>query len=466
MTSFTFGTRNSLSQKEFIALQENKFELNCLKMRLESLASEGRVFSGPGVIRQTSEGQMHFTLYAQETVPTFESLQELIQGMGIPSGSIIPKNKYYRLSAIDLQGRKWVCEQVFLDTNSSSEGTICTGRLDEIIYKSDERESTKDFLYLEIFDDVKFPYNVPMVINKTVAGKESSSSSLNALNFNACGFEFLLRKDETSLLLSTKSIETEFVEYIEIRIIEALQFAIARPLLWSIMIKGTGRNVITRIRETRSNNLSYKIQPPISPSLDNTEWFCKLFELYLKYILQCSEDKLHPVSAQMRSIYHASIGNIEAKSLIISVAVESILKYVHESKFSLSPEEEEWIKKAREHFGSWGGPENLCKRIIGLFSLLSKPSASMRLQELVEAGAITNEQRQAWNKLRNKLAHGGVLGSASLQEFLELSNTVLVLFYHLVFFAIGYEGKYTDYSTLDWPIKDYRVTPQSKDGAT
>ena len=241
-------------------------------MRLESLASEGRVFSGPGVIRQTSEGQLHFTLYAQETVSAFESLQELTQGMGIPSGSIIPKDKYYQLSAIDLQGREWICAQVFLNTNSSSEGTICTGRLDEIVYKSDERDSTKDFLYLEIFDDVKLPYNVPTVVNKTVAGKESSSSSLNALNFNACGFEFLLQKDETSLLLSTKSIETEFVEYIETRIIEALQFALARPLLWSIMIKGTGRNIVTHIRETRSDNLSYKIQPPISPSLDNRHY--------------------------------------------------------------------------------------------------------------------------------------------------------------------------------------------------
>ncbi len=50
--------------------------------------------------------------------------------------------------------------------------------------------------------------------------------------------------------------------------------------------------------------------------------------------------------------------------------------------------------------------------------------------------------------------------SLPLQEFLELSNKVLILFYHLIFFAIGYQGKYTDYSTIGWPVKDYKVTSQ------
>ena len=247
------------------------------------------------------------------------------------------------------------------------------------------------------------------------------------------------------------------MEHIETRIIESLQFVLARPLLWSIMIKGTGGSTISCIREIGSNNLRYKVQPPISLT-DNTEWFCKLFELYLKYVLQHTEDKLHPISAQMRSICRASVGNVETQSLILSVAVESILKRVHETTFQLSPEEKEWINKAQEYFCSWGGPENLSKRILSLFTMLPNPSASMRLNELVELRAINNEHRQAWSTLRNKLAHGGALGSTSLQEFLELSNTVLVLFYHLVFFAIGYEGKYTDYSTIGWPQKDYKIT--------
>ena len=104
----------------------------------------------------------------------------------------------------------------------------------------------------------------------------------------------------------------------------------------------------------------------------------------MKYISDYSESKLHPVSAQMRSICLASIGTIETKSLILSVAVESILKYIHETKYQLSPEEEEWVEKAREYFSSWGGPENLSNRITGLFSVLPNPSASIRLKEMVE----------------------------------------------------------------------------------
>ena len=462
MPSFTYPTPYSLSSEELTALREKKFELHCPKMKLESLASAKRVFSGPGAIRQTPEGKIRFTLYAQENISDFEVIKALTEGMNLPLGAIIPRDKFYRLSATDLRGHTWECAQVMPDTDSSNEGTICTGKLDEITYK-DESVSAKNFIYLEIFGNVKIPCNTPTVIEKTVAGKKSlPSSSIDSLQFNACGLEFMLHNEESSLRLSAEATDIEFGEHIETRIIEALQFVLARPLLWSIMIKNTGNSKITCIRNIHSDNLRYEVEPPISPSRSNTESFCKLFDLYLKHVLQHTQNTLHPFSAQLRSICLASAVTMEAQTLILSVGIENILKHIHETGSQLSPTEKEWLGKAQEYFCSWGGPDDLSKRIASTLSKLGKPSASMRLRELVKSGAIRDEHRKAWEKLRHKLAHGETIGSQPLQEFLELRNAVLVLFYHLVFFEIGYEGKYTDYSTINYPTRDYQVIPLSE----
>ena len=74
------------------------------------------------------------------------------------------------------------------------------------------------------------------------------------------------------------------------------------------------------------------------------------------------------------------------------------------------------------------------------------------------------EQRKDWDQLRNKYAHGGHLREEYLQQALDIKDSVLVLFYHLIFFAIGYRGKFADYSKTDWPIQEYSPAPPALSG--
>ena len=372
-----------ISPEEIIALGENRLELHCLNMKLESLSSEGHVFSGSGVVRQTPDGQLYFTLYTNEKF----SFPKVVRHHYIgdhPSGSILPKSAYYRLSAKDSKGREWVCERVSLislDIYSTDEGTIFKGNLDQITYLIEGFGSDKDFLYLEIFDNVKLPYNTPKIVKKIVADKESTSISRDVLMFSAKEIEFEMKKERESLVLEAKSTGPSFVPYFEIRVIEALQFVTSRPLRWSIMIKQSNGNKLTSIRAIHRENLKYNIEPPIDLSLGNDYEFCEIFRCYLEYVLEFPEDKFHPISGDMSEICKASIAPIETRSLILAVAVESILKHVHETKFQFSDEEKEWIKKARSYFDSWGGPESLSTRIKNLFSMLNYPSLDVHKGE-------------------------------------------------------------------------------------
>jgi hypothetical protein len=81
--------------------------------------------------------------------------------------------------------------------------------------------------------------------------------------------------------------------------------------------------------------------------------------------------------------------------------------------------------------------------------------AKDRLRNLMDKGLLDKKLVDAWNKVRNKAAHGYVLEPEEFVENQKLSNQVTVLFNHLVFLTIGYVGKYTDYSEDGWIKKDY-----------
>src|SRR5262249_14528189 len=75
---------------------------------------------------------------------------------------------------------------------------------------------------------------------------------------------------------------------------------------------------------------------------------------------------------------------------------------------------------------------------------------------------IYEEHIKAWDKLRNKLAHGVTPGSVEIQKVLDLCNKVTVLMYHLIFRGCGYEGSYEDYSTHGFPRRYYRGRPPTQ----
>lgn len=98
----------------------------------------------------------------------------------------------------------------------------------------------------------------------------------------------------------------------------------------------------------------------------------------------------------MRAIYSASMRTVEAEALTLSVAIESILPHVYQSKDAVTAEEKEWLQKAKDYLKGWGGPPNLTSRLMGTISMLKELSAMGRLRELVTLGAITDKLRKDW----------------------------------------------------------------------
>jgi hypothetical protein len=109
------------------------------------------------------------------------------------------------------------------------------------------------------------------------------------------------------------------------------------------------------------------------------------------------------------------------------------------------------------------------QRLEGTLGGMANEPPSDRMYRLVPTGHANVTHIAAWKRLRNKFVHPKEnsiqnLNSSELQELLDLIYKVTVLMYHIVFYLIGYKGKYTDYAELGFPERVYPLSPpQSSD---
>ncbi len=181
----------------------------------------------------------------------------------------------------------------------------------------------------------------------------------------------------------------------------------------------------------------------------------KLFERYLQHVIEYDKSH-HALWAQINAVYEASSGMfIDAQALTLTVAIESLLASEFSDLSKPSDSDIQAIKEAQAYFQAWTGRQDIKDRINGSMGQLKQARAGDKMRALVRVGAITEEQSKAWQKLRNASTHSYQTNSLSSDEFRKLLSQVEVLFYHLIFYTIGYRGPYVDFSSPGWPLKHY-----------
>lgn len=90
----------SLSQKEVDELRAGTFVLEALDLILTRRGDAGDVYRGPGLVRQTPDGQLEYRVYDRE-----RQGQELLGRPFPPRGALIPDEEFYDLRLRDQSGR-------------------------------------------------------------------------------------------------------------------------------------------------------------------------------------------------------------------------------------------------------------------------------------------------------------------------------------------------------------------------
>jgi hypothetical protein len=185
------------------------------------------------------------------------------------------------------------------------------------------------------------------------------------------------------------------------------------------------------------------------------------FSRYLAHVSVGRDGRYHPLSVLIRRALRAEAGTLEEAALARCVVVEGIADLAFPDLGKPSPKTLKAVVALedllREHLES----SLIRTRVEGFFGALRGRNARAALHSLAEQGVVTDDQLEAWERLRHVAAHGREY-QLPLREVFELSQKVRVLMSRLVFESIGYAGAYTDYGSPGWPVRNHRdkATPQ------
>jgi hypothetical protein len=236
---------------------------------------------------------------------------------------------------------------------------------------------------------------------------------------------------------------------------------------WTVLEIFNGDKKIIRIRPKLISEKKSNFKPPIN-GISYSGDFWKIFEKYLQHVIDFEKPFGHPFSNIIHSVIGAGKGSLKAFGLTLSVSIEDLLKTEFSQLFIKDEELKSNIKQIDEELKSNidQAKEIIEKSILdGNFKLrccksfeaMLHPRAIDKLEELTKSNIIDDKLVKSWRKLRNKSVHPDSNNPIDHQNYLDLCYTVEVLFNQLVFLAIGYTGKYTDYSKYGWPIREFKT---------
>lgn len=453
------GRQAELSGSELENLKHSLWEIDCPQVIVKSRSPQNPcTFNGSGFLKQVFSHQLIFKFYvnAQE----YSRINRNIQ-----LGETIPDEAYYDLTALDYKGRSWRCERILIDINRSASGEfIIQGIIPKIICEGEipqEVDCKGSSLEIRVFDTVNIPCNERTLTRTSVArGIQSSKSmSRNAWKFKCCKLDFLLvKEDEKLLIINVVSNEESISEFLRERVLETLQFILGYPINWATSYKRIGHITELNLCSPGQRSTSSRFQPPFILGgyfINEAEVFRRLFVKYLQHIINYDQP-LHPLWAQLNAIYEASSGMfIDTHALTLAVAIESIVSSEFSNLGKLTQKEKDSVQKALEYIDDWNDDTGIKDRIKGSVNALLQPRVGDKMKALEKVGAITKAQTKAWQNLRNKSAHSYQTHNSKNSKFVERIFQINVLFYHLIFYAIGYKGPYMDVSETGFPIKQY-----------
>lgn len=178
-----------------------------------------------------------------------------------------------------------------------------------------------------------------------------------------------------------------------------------------------------------------------------------LFQKYLEYVIDYQKNSWHPLSYWIHTVIESGSASFDIERLVLSVAIEGVLKSQFSELKSIDSDLESQINKAKQLILQSDLQDNIKKRLEGALGSMSKPRAKDWLHILKEQGFVRDELIKGYGKLRDSSAHGDLVSGMQMQTDFDQYAAALVLFYHLIFSAINYRGEYTDYSRRNYPLR-------------
>ena len=443
-----------MSNFNFLDFVKKKLTIDCPHITLTKVSKVSpKTYTGSGSIFQNEKGELKLKFYSEDN----EVSKDILGTKKTNPGKIIPSSEYYNLSAKDMFNHEWQAFRVrpYFDRGVDVKSLIFTANLHSLFRKRTIPYETKKAQLTLSFDNSISLDCVRYIENGTRASlKENFSESIIA-DFFASDYEFIIRKEQEWLAVDIISKKNRISERLSTRACEALQFILSKHISMISLEKYEDNVEFTKIYKMRINNYAGRISPPIDLTSEDSSQIWNLFKMYFEYVNKNKSRRYHKLSSYYHSIIKSSQASIEAQGLTVGVTIEGVLSCEFSNIGVPDKSVLKEVDKALRLIKQGQFSLTFRNRLTGNIGSMKTARAKDRLVALNNLKVINRQLITAWGKLRNKSAHPESENSISLQKYINLCYTCQTLFNQLVFLAIGYKGKYVDFSSNGWSTKKF-----------
>lgn len=410
------------------------------------------VYEGPGLLTQELDKSIRLRVFAAP-VDTLEAFNRDFN-QDLTPGVLVPDSQYYDFEGKDPFGKVWRANRISTETDFGS-GTYVRAQ-PRILEKTEERSKPAERPVVAAFlpGKIDLPWHA-------VTEKGEQGRSVDRFERKAGRFEWRIAKTDDGAWLTFKCedspVEPRFDAFL--RGLSILTGKWLKPIFLSIY---EGDQQTTRMLNRLHEPDTEKLLTPIGTQREFAEDAHLFLEQFIGKAVDEKELGEGPCDLAHRfwhRILRARESDIENSSLVLSVAVEGLVKKTLLFERDVDPEFVKQADEAQPILEKAGlGPRAL-SCVLSSLGNAKHPRVQDTLRRLASEGVISKAHLKAWEKLRHAAAHGGVLedDDRALQEHLDRFHVCLDLYYRLVFLLIGYQGRHTDYGTRGWPTRAFQL---------
>lgn len=438
-----------LTSKIIDELLDNKFEIDFPVLRLTQMSHEPKkVFSGPGSISQDSNGVLRLKLYLTYDSPEqfHQDFRDEFARPQLPPGKIIPESKYFSLAGMDMHGRGWFADRVWAsgDLSMPAQGRIIRAKVNDLTSttKLEHTPAKQRKIHFGVSTLVDLPWNDLDVSEKSI----SRSRFTVAVEDGPISVTKLDRY--TSISISVPEIENPN-DYATC-IIDSISFATGYYLQPFFESLNDGSVIRTTLFSRRDIHRADRFLPALPQmSLTHSDDLADFVRTFSKL----GKNRHSLAAGYWYRIYSAYGGNIENQALVLSTAIEGLLKAYFKD---LGKPDADFVAQVQEFQSALDEikvGDRVKQRVKSSLSNALSQTSKSALHALETSGSIPKHLIPIWNRLRNQSAHADELNmdDSTLQKLLDDVHGCLELFIRLVALASNYSGALVQYSQPSWP---------------
>lgn len=428
-------------------LVAKRFQLTLAKCELRQCGTDTPIiYAGPGVVSQEADGNLLLRVLHTDEIAEDVKWDRFYRSDLTP-GVIVPDTHYYDLEATDNAGNRWVASRQSIDENfgAITEVAVRLRRFERVQTIPNPNAGSSRAWFV--------PFEVDLPLNGVA--KDGQSVRFDRFEYDGQDYFWRIRKGDAGLHIEFRS-KRGTVEPDAKHFLRALAILFGRAIEPTISQTVEGHTWTTRIHPQQTEVDGSTLLQPLPLRTIHPPFANEFLRLFVDRAVVA-----HPSSVpQGRIIYQfwqrilrAQERDIENSSLVLSVAIEGVLKEIFHSEHDRDTSFAPLAAAAETIIAKAPIDERVRTALLKSLKSADNPKPKDALIRMMEQGAIKDDHIKAWEKMRHTGAHGGLLGDTDgeLQKHFNRYLLVLDLFYRLMFVALGYRGPHVDYSTTRWP---------------